>query len=146
MSTAATVLSLVAGVLIAFQVGMNGALQTASRSSLAAAFVNFLVGSLFLGTLALLARAPLPTPSLFAATPLWAWFGGLCGAAYVASAAYAAPKIGATALLILVLIGQSLASLAIDHYGWMGLPVQPITWLKVLGIALLIGGAVLIAR
>ncbi|CAB1077032.1 hypothetical protein D1AOALGA4SA_4830 [Olavius algarvensis Delta 1 endosymbiont] len=36
------------------------------------------------------------------------------------------------------------ASLFLDHFGWLGYQVQPINGLRMLGVALLLGGVVLI--
>jgi len=35
-------------------------------------------------------------------------------------------------------------ALVIDHFGWLGLPENPITWMRVAGIVLLAAGAWLI--
>jgi transporter family-2 protein len=34
----------------------------------------------------------------------------------------------------------------IDHFGWLGLPEHPITWLRVAGVVLLISGVWLISK
>ena len=39
-----------------------------------------------------------------------------------------------------------LASVIFDHYGWLGLAQRPIDLPRALGVALLIGGVVLIRR
>ena len=44
------------------------------------------------------------------------------------------------------LAGQLATALVIDHFGWLGLPVNPITWGRVAGVALLGIGVWLISR
>jgi transporter family-2 protein len=78
--------------------------------------------------------------------PAWAWFGGFCGALYVATVSFTGPRLGATTVLALTLLGQSVVSLLVDHYGLVGLPVNPVSLTRVLGVLLLLGGALLIAR
>jgi transporter family-2 protein len=39
-----------------------------------------------------------------------------------------------------------MASLILDHYGWVGFPQQPITSTRVVGALLVIGGVLLIQR
>ena len=78
--------------------------------------------------------------------PVWAWFGGLLGAFYVASSTVIAAELGATTLLALALAGQLATALVIDHYGWLGMPVNPITLTRVTGVLLLGLGVWLIAR
>jgi transporter family-2 protein len=81
-----------------------------------------------------------------AAVPLWAWFGGVLGAFYVASSIVVGPRLGAAALLALIVLGQLLASLVLDHFGWLGFPQHPLTLVRLAGAALLFGGVVLIVR
>ena len=42
--------------------------------------------------------------------------------------------------------GQMLASVAFDHFGWLGLAQRPVDVPRLIGVALLIGGVVLIRR
>jgi len=70
----------------------------------------------------------------------------LCGAGYVASVTVVGPRLGAMALLALVLIGQMVASLAVDGFGVMGFPQSPVTPSRLLGAVLLVAGALLIVR
>ena len=44
----------------------------------------------------------------------------------------------------LIIAGQMFASLFLDHFGWLGYQVHPVSGLKMLGVALLLGGVVLI--
>ena len=60
---------------------------------------------------------------------LWAWFGGLIGAFYVAISTVVASQLGTASLLGLALAGQLAMALVVDHFGWLGLPEHPITWL-----------------
>ena len=43
-----------------------------------------------------------------------------------------------------VLAGQSIASLAIDHFGWVGFPEHPISAGRLAGLVLLAAGVVLV--
>ncbi|MFM7625110.1 MAG: DMT family transporter, partial [Gammaproteobacteria bacterium] len=76
----------------------------------------------------------------------WAWFGGLFGAMYVTVATLAGPRIGALLLLALTVAGQMVASIIVDHYGLLGFAQQPVTTMRLIGVALLVAGIVLVAR
>jgi bacterial/archaeal transporter family-2 protein len=78
--------------------------------------------------------------------PMWAWFGGLFGAFYVAISTVVAAELGATSLLALALAGQLLMALIVDHFGWLGLPENPITLGRLFGVSLLAVGVWLITR
>jgi bacterial/archaeal transporter family-2 protein len=91
-----------------------------------------------------LTDAPRPRPSGMAALPWWGWLGGLCGATYVVSVFAFIPEIGVAPTVALTVAGQQMASLLVDRYGLLRLPRRPITGPRMLGVALLLGGVVLI--
>jgi transporter family-2 protein len=139
-------LGLMAGFGLTAQVAMNSQLRKFLQSANSAALVSFLVGGLALAALVIGTRAPLPSRDTLASVPVWAWFGGLLGAFYVASSTVVAAELGATTLLALALLGQLATALVIDHYGWLGMPVNPITLSRISGVVLLGVGVWLIAR
>jgi len=142
----AYLLGIVSGFGLTLQIGMNSRLRTVLQSANTAALVSFLVGTVALVGLLIATRAPLPDRDTLASVPLWAWFGGLMGAFYVAISTVVASQLGTASLLGLALLGQLAMALAADHFGWMGLPVQPITLTRLAGVALLGAGVWLITR
>ena len=56
------------------------------------------------------------------------------------------PKLGGVAYIVLLVTGQMVAALAVDHFGWLGVQERPIDLPRMLGVALLIGAVVLIRR
>ena len=142
----AYMLGIVAGLGLALQVGMNAQLRRVLQSSYGAALVSFLVGTIALLVVVLATRTAWPGRAAFATVPAWAWFGGLFGAFYVAISTIVATELGATSLLALALAGQLTMALAVDHFGWLGLPENPITWMRVVGVLLLAVGVWLIVR
>jgi transporter family-2 protein len=139
-------LGIVAGFGLTVQVGMNAQLRKVLQSANTAALISFVVGTLALITLVLLLRTPVPDRGTLASVPVWAWFGGLLGAFYVASSTVVAANLGATTLLGLALLGQLSTALVIDHYGWLGLPENPVTLARIGGVALVSLGVWLVSR
>ncbi len=77
------------------------------------------------------------------------WYMLACGAFGVVlflSISYTIPKIGATAAITLVVLGQLLAGLVIDHFGVFGVDVKPIDLPRMLAAGLLLAGAYLMVR
>jgi bacterial/archaeal transporter family-2 protein len=147
MNSASVVLMLIAGAGIAAQIAINAHLRTVTGSALWAANITFAV-SLLAGLAALAAAmafspVALPNPALWRA-PVWVWMGGLGGAVYVLLAILLAGRLGALLLSAAGIVGQLGASLLIDHYGWFGMPVQRATPARLIGVALLAAGVVLI--
>jgi len=96
--------------------------------------------------LAVVLRDPVPSLATITRVPLWAWSGGIFGAIFIALSIVAIPKLGGAAYIALLVTGQMVAALAVDHYGWLGVAQRPIDVPKMIGVALLVGGVVLIRR
>ncbi|HEY2808581.1 MAG TPA: DMT family transporter [Steroidobacteraceae bacterium] len=139
-------LALAVGVGISLQVGMNITLRGVLMSPMVAALVSFLVGSLALLLFVLATGAPWPARGQVHLVPLWAWFGGVMGALYVASSIILGPRLGAAALLALVVLGQLVTSLVLDHFGWLGFAQHPLSVTRTLGAVFLFCGVLLIVR
>jgi transporter family-2 protein len=137
--------ALVAGALLSVQTGVNAQLRGAVGHPALAALTSFLVGTVALALYAGSLRLPLPGGSAWGA-PWWVWTGGLLGAIYVAGAIVVAPRLGAGLFVGLVVAGQLLAALVLDHFGWLGFPVQSITPWRLAGAVLLIAGAALVGK
>jgi len=135
-----------AGLVLVLQVGMNSTLRAVLDNPLAAAFISFLVGTLALALYMLVTRTPWPARGQLAAVPAWCWYGGVFGAFYVVTSVIVGPRLGAATLLALIVLGQLLTSLLVDHFGWVGFPQHPLTLLRLTGAVLLFAGVLLITR
>jgi bacterial/archaeal transporter family-2 protein len=78
--------------------------------------------------------------------PTWLWLGGLMGLYIVLAITIATPRIGVAATIGLVIAGNLVMAAAIDRWGLLGQDVIPITWHRVVGLALLAAGSALILR
>ncbi len=137
-------LALTAGVGLAFQAVINTRLSTALGSSLWASFVQVFVGLAFLVVCLAIAREPMPTFAGAGRLPWWAWTGGAIGAAYVLSVIVTTRPLGVTLMVASVVVGQSVAALLIDHYGWLGVETHRLSPMRVAGVVLLFIGVLLI--
>jgi bacterial/archaeal transporter family-2 protein len=134
--------ALLAGAMLPIQFGINAQLAEWLGGSIRAAFVSFVVGATALLVAVLFAARGWPDRAGDA--PWWVWTGGLLGAFYVLGSIVSAPRLGAATLVALILAGQALASLAVDHFGWVGFEEQPVTLLRVVGMLVLAGGVALV--
>jgi transporter family-2 protein len=138
--------AILVGVFLPVQAGVNAQLRVGVGNPLLAAFISFAVGTVALLGLNLALRVPLPGSEAAARFPWWHWIGGLLGAAYIYLAIVLAPRLGAATLVAAIVTGQMMASLILDHYGWVGFPQQSITPTRFVGALLVIGGVLLIQR
>ena len=136
---------LLAGAATALQGPTNARLVTAAGSPLNAAFVSFAVGTVALGCLAV-ALQTRPDVGAMKALPWWAWMGGLYGCAFVVSAAWGVPRLGVAMTITLMVGGQLLLSLILDHFGALGVPRQPLNIGRIAGVGLVLAGVLLVRR
>ena len=146
MDVKALAIAALAGAVLPVQVGINTTLARHGKGAVWAAMVSFAVGTVALAAVVMAQGDPIPDRAEIAAAPWWAWVGGALGAFYVAATIWAAPRVGAMLLFALVVAGQMAMSSGLDHVGGLGLPVNPFTPLKLLGILLIVAGVVLVQR
>jgi bacterial/archaeal transporter family-2 protein len=139
-------IALAAGMLLPVQAGINAQLRTVIGHPIPAATMQFIVATVALMIVFTIMRPPLPALARVAGAPWWVWLGGLCGANYVVIAILLAPRLGASTLLAVSVLGQMVVSLFLDHYGLIGYPVHPISVPRIAGAILLLAGMALIQR
>jgi transporter family-2 protein len=143
---ALVLLAVLVGLALPVQAGVNAQLRLSLGHPLTTAFVSFLVGTVALGLVVLLARVPLPGSRAMTGVPGWHWIGGLLGAVYIVAAVVLAPRLGAATMIASVVAGQMLASVVLDHFGWIGFPEHPASAGRLLGMLLIVLGVILIRR
>ena len=135
----------IGGAATALQAPTNAKMMTAAGSPVNAAFVSFAVGTAALGILAVVLQAR-PDMAVARSLPWYAWLGGLYGAVFVVAAAWGVPRLGVATTITLMVAGQLLLSLALDHFGALGVPRHPLNWGRVAGVALVLAGVLLVRR
>lgn len=136
--------ALAAGAALPIQVGVNSELARWVDSPVRASLVSFAVGTLVLAALTVAAFRDWPSPGRIADAPWWAWAGGVLGAFYVVASVVTGPRLGAAAFVAVVLAGQSVAALLLDHFGWAGFEQREISAGRVAGILLVAAGVALV--
>lgn len=144
MNAASYGLAVMIGVLLPLQVLLNASLGKQTSGPLFASMCSFFVGSAVL-TLFWAFTRPTFDMATLVRVPWWAWTGGMIGALYVAAATLLIPRTGAAALMCLVVLGQLVGSLVVDHYGVLNAR-QPIDGLRLIGVMMVAGGALLVVK
>lgn len=143
METLFIAAALVAGGLLALQAGANAQLAKAVGSPFGATTIQLSVGTLLLVLVAaltggLVALANLPQ------VPWWHAVGGTASAFYVISTILLFPRLGAVVSVGLFIAGQMLASLALDGFGLLGVPMAGLKTSALVGTFAVLSGAALI--
>ncbi|MBE7106773.1 DMT family transporter [Bacillus cereus] len=139
------IFAFLAGLALPIQFSINAQLRTVVGSPLVAATISFLVGAITLFTVSLFKVGFSFNKSIISA-PWWVWTGGILGAFYVLATIILIPRIGAGTTVALVLAGQIVASVLIDHFGLINVPVHLLSLPRMLGAILVILGVVLIQK
>lgn len=141
-------LAFVVGVGLSIQTGLNSQLRTALGSPIMAALISFIVGGFVLLAYAFIFQRQ-QSIACFAnmGTIAWyKWVGGFLGAFYVAGVIFVAPQIGIANTTALVVAGQLIFALLLDHFGWLGFNQHSLSFVRVIGVGLLVLGVMLILR
>jgi transporter family-2 protein len=114
-----------AGIAVSFQAAINSQMAAAvGANSVVAALVSFLCGTAVLAVVAF-ARGGLPDAlAALPQQPLWKFSGGFLGAAFIFCTVMLVPRIGLLNLVVLVIAGQLITSMAIDHFGLVNVAMR----------------------
>jgi transporter family-2 protein len=135
------------GALIPVQAASNAALsRTIGDNVPFVAFALFLVAAAAAGIAVLGGGRALPAAGELAAAPWWSYSGGFIVAFYVFTITFLSPRLGVGTAIALVVAGQVMSALAIDHFGLMRSLTFALTPTRLLGAALMIVGVFLALR
>ena len=138
------VLVFVAGVVVTLQTAINFRLGQLLGNSMHAVLVSFTTGMLGALVYCLIEGGSVAPLEAIKSGPWWAWTGGLLGAAFVWCMIFAVPKVGLSVMFPLVVGGQMVAAIVMEHFGLLGSPKEPATLARVGGVLLVIAGAVVL--
>ncbi len=135
------------GVVLTAQVATNKQLGQHLHNLYIPAAANMIIGVVATVGLTLALSNEYPSAEMIRSSPWYLWLaGGVLGATYLTATILLAPKIGAGALIGLVVSGQLVFSVMVDHFGWFGFEQHSANWERVLGCALLVGGVALVSK
>ena len=139
-------LALVAGTMIPTQAAINNKLATYVQSPVLSAFFSFVIGVMALLIYILATGIPLSQLNGVKNAPPISWLGGICGAIFVTAVVISVPRLGIALTFSILILGQMLITLPIDHFGFLGVPIKEINLPRLLGVVLVIIGVFLIRR
>ncbi len=139
-------LPFVIGIALTTQAGINSQLKVAINNPWLAAFISFVVGTVFLGIIIVATRQAIPSATELGNIPLYKYTGGVLGAFIVTGVIFSVQKIGSANSFVLLIGGQMLVALIYDHFALFGLPQSSFNITKLLGVLLLVIGSYLIIR
>ena len=139
-------LAVIVGALIPVQAATNAAMSRVIGSVAITSLALFAIGFVVVAAWVIVTREPLPSLETVRRVPAYGYFGGFIVASYVIAITYLAPRLGVGTAIRLVVTGQIIAAVLIDHVGAFGAVVQRLTMGRAIGVVLMIIGAILARR
>lgn len=139
-------LALAAGAMMPTQAATNNKMAVVVGSPIMSAFISFFVGTVALLVYVLVSGESIGSLMSAKEAPPIAWVGGLLGAFFVTAGVTLVPRLGVATTFSVMIAGQMIVTLIIDHFGLLGIPVKEVSFARVAGIVLIGAGVVLIRR
>jgi transporter family-2 protein len=139
-------LAIITGALIPVQAATNAAFSKSIGNPYITALSVFSIGLASIIVFLLATRTPLPSFGKLTAAPLFSYAGGLIVATYVVMITILTPRLGVGAAIGLIVTGQILCAVLIDHFGMLNAAVKPITLTRLLGMLLMIAGVYMVMK
>ena len=137
------IVALAAGVALATQSAINTQLAKAmSGEAVIATFISFAVGTIVRFFIAWVKTDLWGNLSTVPSQPWWKLIGGILGAVVVFTTVLLAPKLGITAMLFFIIVGQLITAATIDHFGLIGMPIREVNITKFIGLIIVAFGLV----
>ncbi|MDF2892607.1 MAG: hypothetical protein K0R80_2974 [Clostridia bacterium] len=131
-------LSAFIGVLITIMILLNGVLSQ-KLGNYASAMIIHLLGFISIILILIIKKIRI---SLSKDLPLYLYSGGLLGVFTILFNNISFNLLGASLTLALGLLGQSICSLILDHYGWLGMEVVQFRKEKLIGLTIIASGII----
>lgn len=107
-------------------------------------FITYFGGGVLIGLIMLFQRGG--NMAAAAALPWYAYTSGALGLVIVGTLAYSTPRLGLVAAFTIFVSAQFAMGALVDHFGWMGSAVRPLTAARLVGMAAVLIGLWLIIR
>lgn len=133
------------GVFLAMQGGLNAQLGSLLKNPLLATLIAFIMSSGMAAVAILISMKELPSVEQIRSIPSYLWFSGaLSSVIGVSLYYYTIPRLGISTMISLGLSSQLIFSVIAGHYGWFGLPIEPVSIKRLAGVILMISGILFI--
>lgn len=136
----------ICGALLPFQGGLNARLGKSIESPLYSSMICFIVGAVAMALYIPFTKESLSITSLKSASIYSILGGGITGAIFITGTMLAIPRIGIAVTFGLVVAGQVIVAVALDHFGILVPQPHGFNLWRLLGIALIILGVGIVQK
>ena len=142
-----TIMVILAGLLGGVCVGLQGPIAGAMGQrvgGLASSFIVHLGGMLLSGAVLVLTGGEKMRD--WNTLPWYMLGAGVFGVILYQTINLTLPRLGASMMVMLIIVGQLVTGIVIDHFGWLGVAARPVDATRLAGVAVLLAGSYLISR
>ena len=138
-------MAFVAGTFLPMQAGLNSRLGKSIESPVHASMISFITGAFSVLIYILITKQHVSWAGLKTA-PAYTWIAGALGAFYVTTVILAFPRIGPALTFGLVVLGQMVIAVLLDHFNILVAQQHNINFWRILGVILIVGGVIIIRK
>jgi bacterial/archaeal transporter family-2 protein len=141
------ILTLIIGLIGGIGAGIQGPIVTAMGQSVGSASGSLIVhisGLIF--SAVLLASRGGENIAAWRSLPWYALMSGGFGVLLFLTLTHTIPRLGAAPALVLLIVGQLVLGMIVDHFGWLGVVQRPIDLTRIVAAGLLFLGGWLMLR
>lgn len=139
-------LAFLCGVTNSTQSGVNAELRRSINNPIYAAIISFASGLLGLILITPFFKESIPTIDTLKSLEWWKLTGGVLGAFFVTTVILSIQKIGSANMICLIVAGQLMTAMVLDHYGLLGFKLHQINGWRIAGGVFIVGGVYLILK
>lgn len=141
----ALIIAALSGVTMAIQGSLNAALGKVI-GLLETTFVVHLIGMALAALLLFVCRLGDGNLLMITRAPWYTLLGGALGVLIIYGVVRSIPMVGVAAATTAIIVGQIITAAVVDHLGLFGMTRIPFHWHRVVGTALMAGGAWLLLK
>lgn len=141
------ILAFVAGCVVTIQTAVNSILSYEIHSAIHTALITMSETTLIFALVIMLRREQISKlRTIQIKKSAWILCGGFCGATFIIGNSYLLPHLGASALVVLNIVGQLTSSMIIDQFGLMGAEKKKTSIIQIVGLIIIIAGVVALKK
>jgi transporter family-2 protein len=139
-------LALITGALIPIQAATNAQFSKSIGNPIITGLMVFTVGLIGMLLFVLISKTAFPMRQQLASAPVYGYLGGIIVATYVVMITLLVPRIGVGTAIGLIVTGQIICAVMIDHFGLFNVAVRSISATRIVGMLLMIAGIYLVMK
>jgi len=128
------IFALAVGAMLPIQAASNAAASRYFGDVSYAALLSFIVGAALIAMYILIKKPAVNDGLTYNRFPNYILLGGIISAIYTASITFLVPRLGVGNALFIIIVGQMIAALAVDHFGVFNVVKQEITTRRICGV------------